>query len=627
MNENTTKRREWIKNAAIVFLAVLLVLTFFSNTIMNYSLPEVATQTVTSQSITAKVRGTGTVEASDPYNVTLNQSRVIASVAVKQGDTVEKGDVLFYLEDAESTELKEAQAQLDTLRTNYEKAILAADSSSSIVEDVESGKTSSTESKLAQIDSYNARIDSLTSQIDSYNTRIAEIDAELSKMGEATVDTSGEQQAVNNAAAELAKAEAAVTAAQDKLTAAQSTLTAASSAVSDAQKTVDDCQTAASEADNLYAALVSRRDALKKKETDGTITESERAELAQLEGDGAGSINAASQAKTEAANNLAAAQAELDRVTASSAQDIANAQAAVDAAQTEYNKAVTNKQNCENKKAEADRNLANKQASRPDTSRQDSLNSEKADLTLKVSQATTQKTEAEGDLQELLAGYSKEVDLVSLLQQIRDQEEVVQKLQESATGATVEAPVSGMVSQINYVAGETTSPEQALAQIVVTEKGYTVKFSVTNDQARQISVGDVAEIQNSWAFSDVTATVAGFQSDPSNPQNRQVVFDVTGEVQAGQTMTLSVGQRSANYDYVVPNSAIREDNNGKFILIVESKSSPLGNRYIATRVDVEVLASDDTMSAISGGLYGYEYVITTSTAPVEAGQQVRLADQ
>lgn len=87
-----------------------------------------------------------------------------------------------------------------------------------------------------------------------------------------------------------------------------------------------------------------------------------------------------------------------------------------------------------------------------------------------------------------------------------------------------------------------------------------------------------------------------------------------------------MGQKSANYDIVVPNSAIREDNNGKFILIVESKSSPLGNRYIATRVDVEILASDDTMSAVSGGLYGYESVITTSTKPVEAGKQVRLAD-
>ena len=79
-------------------------------------------------------------------------------------------------------------------------------------------------------------------------------------------------------------------------------------------------------------------------------------------------------------------------------------------------------------------------------------------------------------------------------------------------------------------------------------------------------------------------------------------------------------------DLIVPNSAIREDSNGKFILIVESKSSPLGNRYVATRVDVEVLASDDTQSAVSGALYGYEFVITTSTQPVEAGKLVRLAN-
>ena len=32
MNENSgKKRREWVKNAAIIFLSVMLVLTFFSN--------------------------------------------------------------------------------------------------------------------------------------------------------------------------------------------------------------------------------------------------------------------------------------------------------------------------------------------------------------------------------------------------------------------------------------------------------------------------------------------------------------------------------------------------------------------------------------------------------------------
>ena len=54
--KNTTKRREWVKNAAIIFLTIMLLLTFFSNTIMNYSLPEVATQYVQTGTITAKVR-------------------------------------------------------------------------------------------------------------------------------------------------------------------------------------------------------------------------------------------------------------------------------------------------------------------------------------------------------------------------------------------------------------------------------------------------------------------------------------------------------------------------------------------------------------------------------------------
>ena len=40
--ENSVRKREWVKTAAIIFLAVLLVLTFISKTIMNASLPEVA---------------------------------------------------------------------------------------------------------------------------------------------------------------------------------------------------------------------------------------------------------------------------------------------------------------------------------------------------------------------------------------------------------------------------------------------------------------------------------------------------------------------------------------------------------------------------------------------------------
>ena len=86
--ENKPKNREWVKNAAIIFLAVLLVLTFFSNTIMNRSLPEVATEYIQSGSITAKVRGTGTVESQGVYEVKAAETREIRAVINKSGQQV-----------------------------------------------------------------------------------------------------------------------------------------------------------------------------------------------------------------------------------------------------------------------------------------------------------------------------------------------------------------------------------------------------------------------------------------------------------------------------------------------------------------------------------------------------------
>ncbi len=54
--ETQVKKREWVKTAAIIFLAVLLVLTFFSQTIMNRSLPEAATAAAQSASVSASWR-------------------------------------------------------------------------------------------------------------------------------------------------------------------------------------------------------------------------------------------------------------------------------------------------------------------------------------------------------------------------------------------------------------------------------------------------------------------------------------------------------------------------------------------------------------------------------------------
>ena len=119
-------KREIVKNIAIIFLVIMLILTFFSNTIMNYSLAEVSTQMVESGTIQTRVSGTGVVAAVDPYNVIVEDTRVISGVAVKVGDTVAEGDVLYYLQDEESEELVKARQELEDLKLAYDKAVLTA---------------------------------------------------------------------------------------------------------------------------------------------------------------------------------------------------------------------------------------------------------------------------------------------------------------------------------------------------------------------------------------------------------------------------------------------------------------------------------------------------------------------
>ena len=131
---------------------------------------------------------------------------------------------------------------------------------------------------------------------------------------------------------------------------------------------------------------------------------------------------------------------------------------------------------------------------------------------------------------------------------------------------------------------------------------------------------------NYYWGNEITAVLESITSDPSSAgQKKLLVFRVSGDIEAGTNITLSVGQRSAPMDAIVPKSAVREDANGKFVLVVTSRSTPLGNRYTATRADIQVLAEDDTSVAVSG-LASSDYVITTSSKPLDAGSQVRMVE-
>lgn len=547
-------RKEWIKTAAIVFLSVMLVLTFFSNTFMNYSLPEVAGQNAMSGTITAKIRGTGTVESGDPYNVMVKQVRKVESIEVKVGDSVQKGDILIRLTDEDSDELKTAKKALEDAQDAYDQALLSADVTSQTVAQSQTGTSAATyrsQITAAQkaVEDAEKAVEAAQKEYDNLQKRIDELDSSLSVLQSRTSEAADEKKAVEAAEKGLAGA---------KIEREQITLN-----IDRLKNQIE-----------YYAGSVSDNDYI--------------------------SLEAALE-------NAEKAQADKD----------------LDIQAWELQKTIT-VQAYNDKISEADSATQNEIASlRYQKSQLEAeLNVKKTAVTDKTT-VLTQKTES---LNELTGNITKTLGLESLYKAIAEAKANYEKIASQAVDSVVAAGVSGTITSINVTSGKETNTYDPVVVIQPEGKGYYLSFSVTNEQAKRLSVGDVADLVNYWRYNDVNVVLSSIKPDKNNPgQNKLLTFDVSGDVTPGQSLSLSVGQKSSNYDAIVPNSAIREDNNGKFVLVVESKSSPLGNRYVATRMDVQVLASDDTQSAVSG-LYGYEFVITTTTKPVEAGQLVRLSN-
>ena len=637
--ENSVRKREWVKTAAIIFLAVLLVLTFFSKTIMNASLPEVAAQQAASGAINARIRGSGTVEASEVYNVTIKQTRKVASVLVKTGQEINVGDTMFVLEAEDSDELKQAQTELESMELSYEKSLIAAST--------EAARENRDVQKLRE--AYN----DLLAQYNQYST----MDARQIASAKAAADAKlKDLQAASKAAQEAYDARNAEKAELEKESAECKTLISALRTIIDKKAEVDAANNTYAQDCIRYQADYERLLELAGKDpqramsyarypeqfkdmlTDDDLKNARNSYPAGSTEDGKPAVSA-SDPKLARAQEIATAyttivsdqdkvsslQTELDRLIADTDDIREN-----DDINWEYDKALRKYDSIQ---AQLDAFDSKTETLKKDAERAAQAVSDQQEYVDKLASASTLAEQVKSAKQALedkifeqgLADGSA-LDLEAAKKAIDEKKADIEKLTQNADEVEVKAKVGGTVSAINVTAGNNAGAETPLMTLNLTDRGYTVKISVTNEQAKKVRVGDSAELVNYWYGGDIQATLENITNDPSNPgKARLLVFRLTGDVEPDTNLTLSIGQKSANYDCIVPNSAIRTDSNGTFVLAIVAKSTPLRTRYTATRVDVQELAKDDTVTAVTG-LSSGDFVITTSTKPIEAGTQVRLVE-
>lgn len=633
-------KKDIIKNIAIVFLAVMLVLTFFSNTILNFSLPEVNAQYVSSGTINEKIRGTGIAEANNTYEVNISETRTIKSVNVKSGSTVKAGQSLFTLEDTESDELKEAQDSLDTMELEYQKALL-----NDVLPDYTSNNLSiqnAREDLQKAIQQRDSLSSSGNSGIDDIKNRITSLQNEIKILISNQENLQGAVTAIDSE-----EYSSAYLSSYDDLISANLAVASASDALENAKNNQlryepSENYTGSAELQTSYTAKQREIELLKleieRLKEDLSSKGDSDTETERLITDKEYSLKYAEEDLKNLENQLNAA---VDREA-----NLADAKNAVSDAETNLSKA---KSDLRNKASEIKSSISSQLISVADdiSDRNSKLEAAQAELENAQNSSTSVMTwdeanenvkSAQRALNELLVAFAKtqkddklanalaDLDIEAQAEKIKKQEETVEKLKKQSSETDILSKVDGVITQINCVAGEKTSADTPMAVIQVTDKGYSVSFSVSNELSKKVKIGQEAEITNLYD-GNASAVLQSIKPNPDDSKQKLLVFSVTGDISANQSLNISAGGKSAKYDMVVPKSAVKEDKNGKFILIVQAKSSPLGNRYKAYKVNVEVIASDDTSAAVSGSISGNEFVITASDTPIESGMQVRLAEE
>jgi len=726
MDENKAKRRSWIKNIAIIFLVILLVLTFFSNTIMNYSLPQVAVQYAESGTITTRISGTGTVEANQNYELKMPETRVIADIGIKSGSKITEGDVIFRLEAGEAPDLTNAEKELTNARIAYESALMdlpddfttqlqaverakealdkakaqSGESYGFTAEELEDKNDELTDEKnyeQSQITVYTKQLSSNTSVDNTYLYRELD-DAQLAfetddakstavYLKNLIYDAETEQASLEAQAEDLIEQKADIQARYDKLVkkagseldddnplksdyrTLEDKLTAHENLRVQKDRELEDARSALSDKYSKYAEAMQKMTEAQSKYLAGEMTKEQYEAAVEAMKTAADAYNKQQTSYNRTVEDIEASIKASELGITRFREDLAEKEAAlaesgayrdeINALSAELDRLTESIDAVQKAKKDADKRLEAANENYTDANDKyllmaitacerrvkaldKQINENKEIISdINAGEDSEEKIrEAERAYEAALNNYKRAKEQASndqkiaemkLEQQKKELERLEAKYEELKGGGgetEIKAPVSGIVSSVNVSIGDEVSMNTVIANIQLVDRGYNVSFNVTEDQAKRINVGDVAEVQYYWGSNDLTARVESVTSIQGNNTSKKVTLNVNGsDVSLGRSMTFILGQRSQSYDTVIPKNALHEDTNGNFVLVVTAKSTPLGTRYTASRKDVTVLASDDNNVAIQGVFNYSEYIITTSNSPITNGMQVRLQEK
>ncbi|MGM8215053.1 HlyD family efflux transporter periplasmic adaptor subunit [Bacillaceae bacterium W0354] len=188
----------------------------------------------------------------------------------------------------------------------------------------------------------------------------------------------------------------------------------------------------------------------------------------------------------------------------------------------------------------------------------------------------------------------------------------------------VEAPMDGMIQELNLVEGRFASNEQPAA-VVVDVESLILSYNVPANEVEKFSVSDEVNFHASQLDESGKATITYVAKTAGDTGMYAVEAEVekSGAFLAGMTVQIVVEEVLAEDVLILPTAAVVERSGESFVYIVEN------GKAIEVAVEVIVMQTEETAVNVAGDVSLDEdsQVITRGQLTISDGQKVRIIEE
>ncbi len=190
------------------------------------------------------------------------------------------------------------------------------------------------------------------------------------------------------------------------------------------------------------------------------------------------------------------------------------------------------------------------------------------------------------------------------------------------------SPCDGIIKEIGFEKGSMTNSGTPLYSIIDTSKGFQFRVPVDTDSVKLLKLKDAVEITLNASDDKVLEgkLIEIKENAQSQGEKKDLIISLPQEnLTSGEAGEIRINIKSKNYEILVPNSTVGEDEKGKFVYVLKVKKGPLGNENYVQRAYVTIVDHDNYRSAVTSGLQSEEEIIvSTSKDTLSDGCRVML---